>query len=870
MRQERAVDDIVALADVQMSDRSCVGGKGWHLGRMARAGLPVPSGLVLTTGAWQRAMAAWDLPLEPTSEQIASQILPDALRRSLSDALTGLAGPFAVRSSAVAEDGEEQSFAGQYATELGVAAGDVAAAVVRCWASAFSASVAAYDGSASKRMAVVVQRMVTPHVSGVLFTVNPLSGSWREMTVEAVYGLCEPLVAGTVTPHWYLVRRPRRAPRLLQRLLSRVRLQVLQQDLPPLATQRVVGPHGPETVGVAVSRQSRPTLTRRALFRVCRMGLRVEALFGAPQDVEWAMDAAGTVFLLQSRPVTRTATPRSRDDVLWTRRFIGERWPMPATPLGWSLMQPVLEHFIAYPRTQQRYLGGGPPLKLVNSRPYVNVTAFRYLTFKLPGAPPPQFMLELVPPEDEAGWQRRFAAMPDVSVYLSYLRETFGEARWQRFAMNPLSNPRQWDRFAERLSSQLSAWTDDPSGPDDAVRRVTAQQEWVVEYVGIHLCSLLFANLLYQLLDGALTEALPEQAASLMTQLAVSPEGNATLQTNHALYQLAQSATAGQLDRLEQGRLPRGRFREELDTFLAEYGHRSMASWELFTPRWARHPELLVPMLRAFQGRTLLDPSLRAHQQEGAFATALTVVLTQTEGHQRGWLHLLIRYTRTYLRLRENQRFVFDRLLWAEQRTLLWLGEWAVGSGTLHAADDIAYLTWPEVQQLASGDLDADAVRDVITARRSRRLADRKIMPPVFLEGESERVQTVSGRRLQGLGISGGRVTGPVAIVRSPADAAAMPDGAILVAHAVDPGWTPLFGAVAGVVLELGSRLSHGAVVAREYGLPAVVNLEGITDVLRNGQSVTVDGTRGIVWVHDDSAQAVGSGSTPSTTKVSR
>ncbi|MFT6158269.1 MAG: hypothetical protein ACJA00_000841, partial [Myxococcota bacterium] len=124
------------------------------------------------------------------------------------------------------------------------------------------------------------------------------------------------------------------------------------------------------------------------------MGLKVEALSGTPQDVEWAIDVAGTVFLLQARPITRQATPRVRDDVLWTRRFIGERWPMPATPLGWSLMQPVLEHFIAYPRTQQRYLGGGPPLKLVNSRPYVNVTAFRYLTFKLPGAPPPRFMME--------------------------------------------------------------------------------------------------------------------------------------------------------------------------------------------------------------------------------------------------------------------------------------------------------------------------------------------------------------------------------------------------------------------------------------------------------------------------------------------
>jgi phosphohistidine swiveling domain-containing protein len=856
------VNDVVALADITEAHRSFIGGKAWHLGRLAAVGLPVPEGVVVTTGAFARALDDWGWTeragsasdLSALKLDIAGKDCPVALLRSLTFALRGVPGPFAVRSSAVDEDGGQKSFAGQYRTELGVSAADLGGALMRCWASLYSEEPTAYRGDAPPNpggMAVVVQRMVQPHAAGVLFTVNPLSGSWREMTVEAVYGLADPLVSGQVTPQWYLVRRPRKAPRPVQRVLSRVRLQVLQQDLPPLTTQLVGSGSGVQSVPVPASRQSRPALDRRALFRVCRMGLKVEALSGTPQDVEWAIDVAGTVFLLQARPITRQATPRVRDDVLWTRRFIGERWPMPATPLGWSLMQPVLEHFIAYPRTQQRYLGGGPPLKLVNSRPYVNVTAFRYLTFKLPGAPPPRFMMELVPPEEEAEWQSRFAGMPDVSVYLSYLRETLAEARWRRFAFNPLTNPQQWEAFAKRLRDVLPVWEQPCATSAVAVARVIEQQAWVTEYVGIHLCSLLFANLTYQLLESSLTEAIPEKAASLMTALAVCPPGNRTLETNAALWTLAQQASPAQLERLAEGKLPRGRFRVALDAFLETYGHRSMASWELFTPRWREEPSQMAPLLRAFAGKEMAEPNERAVEQDVAFAKALTEVLVNTVGAQRGRLHRLIDSTRTYLLLRENQRFDFDRLLAAQQRTLLGLGAEFVRSGALPHEGDIALLTWDEVRRLAEKTLGSSAIRDIVAARAQQRERDSAHMPPVFLQGDDGVGAPVSGPRLQGLGISGGRATGPVVIVHHPSEASRVPEGAILVARAVDPGWTPIFGKVAGIVLELGSRLSHGAVVAREYGLPAVVNLDGITGVLTEGQIVTVDGTRGIVWTHD-------------------
>lgn len=189
-------------------------------------------------------------------------------------------------------------------------------------------------------------------------------------------------------------------------------------------------------------------------------------------------------------------------------------------------------------------------------------------------------------------------------------------------------------------------------------------------------------------------------------------------------------------------------------------------------------------------------------------------------------------------------------MLAAQQRTLLDLGAVFADRGALTQDRDVSLLTWDEVRRLAEGTIDSAAIRDVVATRAEQRERDSEQMPPVFLQGDDSVGAPVSGPRLQGLGISGGRATGPVVIVRHPSEASRVPQGSILVAHAVDPGWTPIFGKVAGIVLELGSRLSHGAVVAREYGLPAVVNLDGITSVLTEGQIVTVDGTRGIVWTH--------------------
>ena len=640
------------------------------------------------------------------------------------------------------------------------------------------------------------------------------------------------------------MRRPRSAPRPVQRVLARVRLHLVQQDLPPQSVRWTAD--GP--VPLPSSHRDRPTLDRSALLALCRLGLRTEAELGGPQDIEWAVDARGRLVLLQARPITRTGTPRARGDVLWTRRFIGERWPDLPSVLGWSVLAPLLEWFIAYPQTQERHLGGGPAVRLVGGRPYMNATVFRHLAFKLPGAPAPRFMLEFFPPDEERAWQQRRAVVPDVATYMSIFRETFAERRWQRFRYNPLTNPTHWDRFLARMDDELPRLQGPVASEAEAVARVEAQILAIRDYLSVHVTSLLFANLTVQVLEGALAVLAPEESASLTARLTAGA-GNRTLATNQALWELAQVAEPDDLEALAAGEPTSTGFARGLACFLGRYGHRAHASWELMASRWGDDPALLVPQLRRWASEAGESPASRAAVQREAARAAEAELQALLQGSAwRGPVRLLVRLTRRYLRLREDQRFWFDHLLLATRRTLLDLGASLAARGVLEDGADVALLTWEEIRSLSEGRLPAATARARVERRRAPRAEDATRQPAVFLKGDEPVRPRLEGRRMQGLGISGGRARGRVRVVHTP-DVELAP-GEVLVARAVDPGWTPLFLSAGAVVLEMGSRLSHGAVVAREYGVPAVVNLDGVTERLRDGDEVTVDGTRGVVWLH--------------------
>lgn len=819
---------LLTLDDISPRDRDRVGGKAMWLARLAAKGLPVPPALVVPVevyrgflqdqGLWDRARAGGDAAL---AADIRAGHLDPRFAGELRRRAAELGPLLAVRSSATDEDSGEASFAGQYETSLGVRPGDeTERALLSCWASAWSERARLYRHGHAPRpdgMGVVVQRLVEPRCAGVLFTINPITGSWREMTVEAAWGLGEAVVGGRVVPDYYRVRRPRRSPAPVQRLLARVRLDVIEDHVRPQREQWVAGRGGLVSAPVPPARIEAPKLLHEDLLRLCRLGLRVEASLGGPQDVEWALDEDGRLFVLQARPVTTGQGVRRTGSVVWTRRFIGERWTEPATPLGWSLMRDLLSWFIAYPDTNTRYLGGEPPTRLYRSAPYFNVTVFRHLAFKLPGMPPPRFMVELLPPDEAERWLRREAMSPDLRVYASILAETKRERRWERFRWNLFTNWKAWSAYEARLDQAI---TRDPrlSGPPrdiaDARLRAGLWRELCRDYIKVHICSLLFANIWYQLGEGVLlAEGRGAEAADVLRP----PATNWTVRTNHDLWRLGH----GQVN---------------LDEFLKNYGHRASSSWELFSPRWAEQPEHVALLARTVSSHA--DPRALAEQQ----SARATQAIERLHGPGR----LILELARKYLLLREDQRFHFDRLAWGWKQVYLWL-ERELGL-------PVRFLEHTELDQLIDGGLarqDAVALVD----RRSGALEQERLRraegdePPDFLVGDEIIDAPHAGPRLEGLGISPGVATGPVRILRTPADADRLREGDILVARATDPGWTPLFLVAGGLVLEQGGVLSHGAVVAREYRVPGVVNVPHATRRLKEGQVVSVDGTRGVVWV---------------------
>ncbi|MAY80997.1 MAG: hypothetical protein CL930_09465 [Deltaproteobacteria bacterium] len=816
---------LISLDSPNAVDRSIVGGKAAVLAQLKANGMSVMSGFVIPAGeldtfldskGWSERAKKGDPSL---SDAIRKTRLGPELAGALREACGRLGGQFVVRSSGIDEDGVESSWAGQFETVIGVHPGDeTESAVLRCWASAFDARAEAYRSKTGKihrvRLAILVQPVVESRCAGVLFTVNPLTGSWREMTVEAAWGQAAPVVQGEVVPDYYVVRRPRRVPRSIQRVLARIQLDVVEDVVRPQKEACHVTSEGLVSVPVEAARVDAPKLRHAELLRLCRLGLRVEGLLGGPQDIEWALGSDGGFVVLQSRPVTTGVGVRRTGEALWTRRFIGERWTEPATPLGWSLMGGLIHSFIEYPETQKRYLGGGSPTRMERFAPYLNVTIFRYLSFKLPGAPPPRFMMELLPPGEQRGWFRRRGQAPDLRVYSSVLKETVKGRRWERFAANPFTNPACWEEFLGRLDEQLPLLMNEGADLQACMALADRCRALAAQYVGIHICSLLFANLFFQVCEGML---LARDQVQLSKDVLRPTKPSWTVRTNHALWLL-------------------GREEITMESFIDQFGHRAPSSWEIFSPRWSE----------SLSQVSVLAQAAAQHGDPEALAAEQAQRARSASGAMKGLMKSLVSRTQEYLLLRENQRFHFDRLLWAWKQQLM-----AVERMT---GLEIRFLQIEELEALIAERLPAkDAEERIIRRKKSwMREIERRALgdePPTFAIGTKGIEVDEAAIRLQGTGTSPGVVTGTVRVLRSPGDAGRLQPGDILVARATDPGWTPLFLKVGAVVVELGGMLSHGAVVAREYGLPAVVNVAGATTVLKDGQLVTVDGKQGVVWV---------------------
>ncbi|MFC5825380.1 PEP/pyruvate-binding domain-containing protein [Nonomuraea insulae] len=781
-------------------DLPTAGGKGANLGELVRNGFPVPRGFVVTTYAYERGRE--------------TRALPGDLREAITGAYATLGGgPVAVRSSATAEDLPGAAFAGQQDTYLNVVGEDALLdAVRRCWDSLYTERAVAYRAKlgiddAGVRIAVVVQSMVEAEMAGVMFTADPVSGDRERLVIDASSGLGEAVVSGLVTPDHYVVLPSGKTDFTPGRREVVIRAAtgggVVHEGQAAgggvvhegqAAGGGVV--HEGQAAGGAVVQEAGSGVERlpeEALVELVRLGREVARHFGRPQDIEWAY-AEGRVHLLQARPMTALPPPP-----------VGRLNPFQRR-LTTVLMEYLPER--PYPIDMSTWLPYGPAGLMGKVMGTFGIRrAFDGFLQEEDGV-----VYRLLPPSPR----------PTVKVLATPFRLL---AKARRY------DPAHWTRdrrFLDYLAAveELGArdlrampWAELLRVPRQALALVEPVADLRVDYLpgtGLALLRLLVAlrllgrrALFGDLLHGARTR---------------------TSDTNRALEHLAEVARRTGIQEAE--------FRQELAAFLKEYGHRETVSPILVTPpTWADAPEIVLGLVRALAA----GPPERKEPGD-----ALERLLALSNPRRRARITRWVKAARAGVAFREDSHFYFMMPQPIVRRSLLEMGRRLRESGVLDRDDDVFHLRLEELERIADpATVESGPLRELVGARAAKReeLSGVRLIDPAAIFPPAETGDAL----VTGAAAGGGVASGPVKVIMEPAGFDRLEAGDVLVCPYTNPSWTPLFQQAAAVVVDTGGTASHAAIVAREYGIPAVMGTGRATSVLKDGQMVTVNGDAGTV-----------------------
>ena len=790
-------------------ERSVAGGKGAGLAALRATGFEVPDGFVITTRVFREVARGGD-------------DLDGARAADIVRAYRRLGGLVAVRSSLVAEDGTERSFAGQLESRLNVEGdADVLAAVRGVYRSVHQASFASYAARAGggpaaasgMDLAVVVQRMVQPLASGAAFSVDPVTGE-RHVVIEADAGLPDRLMGGTIVPSRF-----------------------------------VVGTRGELT---AADRRGvdAGALPDEAVLRLGAVVRDVADRAGTPQDVEWAWTGS-RVTLLQARPITALASQH-----VYSRRLVGDMSPGLIKPLLWSTHSRSMTR-----RVFQRIFTelAGPIdldfarlIRRVHSRMYADMTLFGELLART-GLPTNFF--ESMTRDDRAArprvsYARLLARLPRIAAFL------WRHARAGR-AIEAFLGRHDEDLRPLRDADWSAVPLDDLLRASVGLQDTHGGSQW---HMFVGAMNMAVRN---KLLHRFVGRHAPGVAAADLTRGA---SGLKALEPNIELRRIA--AGAAQLDEPARRLVKDGQDREirqalaasapgqslvhAMDAFLSRFGYLATNGPDFTEPRWAEDPTLAWRAL----ARMLHAPDQAAAGQgdrESASARARAAVRSRLGPLFRAWFDRLLASTADYIDRRERLSAAMTEDAFQARRLFQAAGDRLVERGDIRARDDVFMLYFDELRALADGQLEAVVARARIVERRAELAADAAILPPETFWGEHPPLNVPGvdpGDVLTGIPASAGVIRGYACVVHDPAAApASLSRQHVLVVPFTDVGWMPLFASVGGVVAECGGQLSHTAIVAREYGLPTVVGVPNATRLISDGQPITVDGSRGVVYL---------------------
>ena len=876
---------ILSFRDIDSSSLPLVGGKGANLGEMTKAGFPVPDGFCVTTTAYHaftrnsrdtiRALLDGLNPTDLEGLRIAGQSvrallnqrpLPDDVAHAILAELraTGPDIAYAFRSSATAEDLPTASFAGQQDTYLNVIGAEALLDSIRqCFVSLYTDRAILYrlqnDFPHHKAaLSVVVQRMVMPEVSGILFTADPITEHRGICSVDASFGLGEALVSGVVSADLYKIDKEN--GKILSKEIADKRLAIL-----PLKEG------GTKTMELPGAQRKQPALSHTQIRALAQIGKRIEAHYGAPQDIEWAIDD-GEIFITQSRPITSLypQPENSRgDDALHVYVSLSHLQVMtdPMPPLSISIWKQL-------PTISKDENGDFPYLYGVGGRLYIDLSPMlRHPIGR-------KIIATFLGVAD----QIMHAAVMEVAAWPEFRAE--GE-RFNPLAMLTILFPllfrvpvnlffKGTENAVDR-ANQISA-----SYLADVQAELTALEKPLIEKLNLAIKRLrgffhIAKKWLPQYAAGAIAQRLlprivGEENVGRLTDLERGLVGNAVTEMNLTIGDLAdlgRSSTSLRKTLSDQTMLPDQRlsaatkaeggtaFLGAWRSFLDRYGARGPSEIDASRPSWNEDPASLLQMIMGMMAQTqpgahrLHFNDLVAKGKEAAASLPARV-----HAFKRPLVRRLTRVARNLAPLREHHKFLMIQLLAEGKTVLIDIGNELAHQGTIAAPDDVWMLTVPELRTALSSSSDLECL---VELRRIAFLQDAERTPPRLMTSQGEIIRpklSIEGApdgALIGSPVSAGIFEGTARVVLDPTTETLEP-GSILVAPFTDPGWTPLFVNAGGLVTEVGGLMTHGSVVARKYGIPAVVGVIEATKLIKTGDRIRINGDSGYVEILERSA----------------
>ncbi len=864
---------VLGFSDIDKTKLMVVGGKGANLGELSRiAGIRVPDGFCISTEAFTRIIGETSsinelldqlslLKVEDRDKigELSGEIrrviegatIPEDIREEITRFLSRLGekNAYAVRSSATAEDLPTASFAGQQDTYLNIIGKEaILKHISKCWASLFTERAVIYrlqNGFDHRKvqLAVVVQKMVFPQVAGILFTADPVTSNRKVVSIDASFGLGEALVSGLVNADSYKVRNGK----VIKKKISTKKLAIY-----------AVKDGGTKEQEIEPERQNRQALTDEQILRLERMGRKIEEHFGCPQDIEWCL-ADDTFYVVQSRPITTLyPIPEIHDQENHIFISVGHQQMMTDSmkPLGLSIWQ----------------LTAGRPMFIAGGRLFVDVTddlaspAKRDILVNVLGKSDPlirgalvailergDFIKSLPNDKQEQSAGKSNSGRPpagyltlndyDPAIVSDLMERSHASIEELQHSIQTKSGPELID-FIQEDFQQLRKGISDPRSFGVFMTAMNAAS-WINEKMEEWLGEKNVADTLSQSVPNNITSEMGLALLDVADVIRPYPEVIEYLQ------HVKDDNFLDELVQFDGGQ----ESQDAIQAYLNKYGMRCAGEIDITRPRWSEKPMILVPLILSNIKNFAPGESKRKFEQGRQEALKKEQELLERlkqlpDGEQKaGETKRMISLLRNFIGYREYPKYGIVTRYFVYKQALLKEAGQLVQANVLHEKEDIYYLTFEELREVVrTHRLDYG----IISKRKDEYAFYEKLTPPRVLTSDGEIIageykrENLPAKALVGLPVSSGVIEGRARVILHMEDAE-LEDGDILVTSFTDPSWTPLFVFIKGLVTEVGGLMTHGAVIAREYGLPAVVGVENATKLIKDGQRIRVNGTEGYV-----------------------